>query len=291
MMKVEDFIKMLKYAVQVKSLYVQGGYGAPLTDSNKNRYYNNTAFNRRPARQAMVKNASADTFAFDCVCLPKGILWGWTGDLTKKDGGAVYGSNGVPDCTVEYMINACPDASTNFSNICPGEVLYMSGHIGVYIGEGVVIECTPIWNNSVQYSWLGNLPEYKKGHYRIWTKHGHLPWVDYGSQPTPPTPTYTQKQFITDVQKALKVPVDGIAGPVTLGATVTVSKYINTHHAVVLPMQKYLNALGFDVGTPDGWTGPKFDAGLKAFQKANGCVVDGEATAKKLTWQKLLGLA
>ena len=29
----------------------------------------------------------------------------------------------------------------------------------------------------------------------------------------------------------------------------------------------------------------------KAFQKANGCVVDGEITAKATTWKKLLKLA
>jgi peptidoglycan hydrolase-like protein with peptidoglycan-binding domain len=56
-------------------------------------------------------------------------------------------------------------------------------------------------------------------------------------------------------------------------------------------MQKYLNALGYNVGTVDGIAGSKFDSGLKAFQRANNCVVDGEATAQQLTWKKLLGLA
>jgi GH25 family lysozyme M1 (1,4-beta-N-acetylmuramidase) len=109
--------------------------------------------------------------------------------------------------------------------------------------------------------------------------------------PTPPTPPepYTQKQFIKDVQSAIGVTVDGIAGPKTLAATPTVSKTKNNRHAVVLPMQKYLNSLGFDVGDPDGVAGNKFDAGLKAFQKANGCIVDGEATSGKLTWQTMLG--
>ena len=116
-----------------------------------------------------------------------------------------------------------------------------------------------------------------------------------GSTPTPaPTPepapvVYTQKDFIKEVQKALGVTVDGIAGPKTLNATVTVSMKINNRHAVVKPIQKYLNSLGYNVGTADGIAGSMFDKGLKAFQKDNGCAVDGEATAKKLTWQKLLG--
>ena len=106
----------------------------------------------------------------------------------------------------------------------------------------------------------------------------------------PPTPTtYTQKDFITDIQKVFGIGVDGIAGPQTLGATITVSMKINYRHPVVVPMQKYLNALGYDVGDADGWAGSLFDKGLKAFQKANGCVADGEATAKAKTWQKLIG--
>ena len=33
-----------------------------------------------------------------------------------------------------------------------------------------------------------------------------------------------------------------------------------------------------------------FDAAIKAYQKANGCVADGEITARKNTWKKLLGM-
>jgi hypothetical protein len=101
---------------------------------------------------------------------------------------------------------------------------------------------------------------------------------------------YTQEQFIKDVQKATGSAVDGIAGPETLGNTVTVSRYKNSKHAVVKPIQKRLNALGYDCGTADGIAGPKFEAAVKKHQKANGCVVDGEITARNKTWKKLLGM-
>ena len=185
-MTVSDFIAKLKYAASVKTLYVKGCFGAPMTESNKTRYINASTYNKN--RAAMINAADSNTFGFDCVCLIKGILWGWTGDNTKIYGGASYTSNGVPDISEAGMINACPDASTDFSNIQAGEVVYMSGHIGVYIGDGQVIECTPSWSNNVQYSWLGNLSQYKKDHYRIWTKHGHIPYVDYSASPEP-TPT------------------------------------------------------------------------------------------------------
>ena len=104
--------------------------------------------------------------------------------------------------------------------------------------------------------------------------------------------TYTQKQFIKDVQKACGAAVDGIAGPETLSKTVTLSAKTNAKHAAVKAVQKYLMALGYnEVGTIDGEAGPKFTAAVAHFQQDNGCVVDGVITKKNKTWKKLLGLA
>ena len=102
---------------------------------------------------------------------------------------------------------------------------------------------------------------------------------------------YTKKQFIKDVQKAIGASIDGIAGPETLSKTVTVSKSKNKKHAVVRPIQNYLNALGYNCGVADGEAGPKFDAAVKAYQKANGCHTKRDSTARNKTWKKLLGLA
>lgn len=101
---------------------------------------------------------------------------------------------------------------------------------------------------------------------------------------------YTQNQFIKDVQKAIKAKVDGIAGPETLSKTVTVSATKNRMHSVVRPIQKYLNSLGYDCGVVDGIAGAKFKKAVVKYQKAKGCVHDGEITAKAKTWQKLLGM-
>ena len=103
--------------------------------------------------------------------------------------------------------------------------------------------------------------------------------------------TYTYKQFVDDVQKATGAKVDYIAGPETLSKTVTVSARKNARHAVVRPIQRYLNALGFDCGKVDGIAGTLFEKAVKSYQKANSCVVDGEITARNKTWKKLLKLA
>lgn len=104
--------------------------------------------------------------------------------------------------------------------------------------------------------------------------------------------TYSLEQFIRDVQEATGSAVDGIAGPETIGNTVTVSAQVNRTHPVVEAVQKQLAALGYtQVGEADGMTGPKFEAAVLAFQKDNGCWEDGEITAKNKTWRKLLGMA
>lgn len=102
------------------------------------------------------------------------------------------------------------------------------------------------------------------------------------------TSSYTHKDFIKEVQTAIGAKVDGIAGNETLSKTITVSKLKHNKHAVVKPLQKYFNSIGFDCGAIDGIAGRKFDTSVRAYQKANGCVVDGEITAKAATWKKLL---
>lgn len=108
---------------------------------------------------------------------------------------------------------------------------------------------------------------------------------------TPTPTTYTRTQFIKDVQRAIGTTADGIVGNKTLSKLVTVSKSKNNKHAVVKPLQKYLNALGYNCGTVDGIAGSKFDSAAKAWAKANGCVVDGEFTKGGKSWRKILGVA
>ena len=102
---------------------------------------------------------------------------------------------------------------------------------------------------------------------------------------------YTLKDFVKEIQAATGAKVDGIAGSETLSKTVTVSATINRRHAVVKPLQKRLNALGFNCGAVDGIAGAKFTEAVKKYQQSNKCVVDGEITARKTTWKILLNMA
>lgn len=108
--------------------------------------------------------------------------------------------------------------------------------------------------------------------------------------------TYTQTQFIKDVQSCTGSKVDGKAGNETLGNTVTLSISVNKNHPVVTPIERYLKVLGYYTGTIEADIGknPCFGSGLKTavmnYQKEKGCISDGVVTAKQKTWKKLLGM-
>ena len=182
-MKASEFVAKLKDVAQnYKTLYVMGCFGAPLTGGNVSRYCNNHAYNRQAARTKMIKaaaNQNPPVFGFDCVCLIKGILWGWNGDASKTYGGASYAVNGVPDIGADTMITKCKGVSTNFSNVEVGEALWCSGHIGVYIGGGLAVECSPAFDNDVQITAVKNMGTKSGYNARTWTKHGKLPYIEY----------------------------------------------------------------------------------------------------------------
>ena len=173
-----DFANAAKnVASNYKTLYVMGCFGAPMSAANKTRYCNNHSYNRQAVRTQMIQSATADTFGFDCCGLIKGLLWGWSGNKNLTYGGAKYASNNVKDASADEIIKLCSDVSTDFSDIAIGEAVWMPGHIGVYVGDGVAVESTPIWKNGVQFS---SCNRDKSGYNRRnWTKHGKLPWVTY----------------------------------------------------------------------------------------------------------------
>ena len=195
----KEFVaKIVNVAKNYKTLYVMGCFGAPMTEANKTRYCNNHSYNKKAARQAMIKAASADTFGFDCVNLIKGVLWGWNGDKTKTYGGAKYAVNGVPDVSADGMIAKCLNVSTDFSSLEVGEAVWMSGHIGIYIGDGLAVECTPSWKNCVQITACNCT---KSGYNRRnWTKHGKLPYITYEKVATSTAAT-TSKKSVDEIAK------------------------------------------------------------------------------------------
>lgn len=175
-----EFVNILKdIESQFKTSYMLGCFGQPATEENINAAVNRKGLNNKRFLQGAneIKN---NGFMFDCVCLAKAILWGWNGDLKSKYGGSKYNSNNVPDISANQLIKACIDVSTDFNNIELGEVVWMEGHVGFYIGDGQVIECTPRWSVSpgVKKTYLENLG-FQGSMSRFWTKHGKMPYLQY----------------------------------------------------------------------------------------------------------------
>lgn len=181
MMKNNVFVeKAIDIAKNYKTVYANGIFGSLLSRDiiaqkakQLPNWYTGT-------RQTMLYElVDKGYYGFDCVCFIKAILWGWSGDCSRIYGGAIYESNGVPDITEDTMLKVCSNISTDFTQIVPGEFLWISGHCGIYIGDGLAVECTPKWDNKVQITAVANIGSKNGYNARTWSKHGKLPYVDY----------------------------------------------------------------------------------------------------------------
>lgn len=162
------------------TFYVADCCGAPLNGDNVVKYCTNSEFNKQRERTSLIKGiANKNYFGFDSAGLIKAVLWGWNGDISKPYGGAKLKSNEVPNLDADGLIQECADVSSDFSKIEVGEIVWKSGHIGVYLGNGLTVECVPRWTNGVQITAVGNIKRKSGYNTSVWAKHGKLPYVSY----------------------------------------------------------------------------------------------------------------
>lgn len=222
-----------------------------------------------------IRNELTDIMPTECSC-------GRMIELYKAMGRWHEGDNYVPSPADIIMFDWDDDGK--------GDCTGWPEHVGIVVSvdEGTVKCIEGNKNDAVGYRTIKVDGKYIRGYC--------LP--DYASKAeperpivTPAAPAYTLELFIRQVQAATGSQVDGIAGPETLGNTPTISAMKNRRHPCVEFVQRRLGALGYTmVGDPDGIAGPLFTKAVKRFQRDNGCVVDGEITAKNKTWRKLLGM-
>lgn len=239
---------LLDIAQNRKTLYVNGGLGWRLTEGNKAHYINAYSYNRGLLRKPKIQKADADTFAFDCVCLIKAIRMGWNGIGDR--GGMTY--RGEWDQTEDAILAECTGVSSDFSPIQVGEYLWMPGHVGIYVGDGLAVECTPSWKDGVQVTAVHNIAKRSDYEGRTWKKHGRLPWIDYSRQ--------------------------------YMSAAVPVLQYGATG-ADVKRLQLILNSYGFELDI-DGSFGPATRLAVRAYQEDHLLDVDG--SVGPATWGSLL---
>lgn len=166
-MKVDKFLEIADRFTMGKTIYVLGGFGQLLTDANINTACERYNYNR--LRFSMYKKQSNQGVRmFDCSGLVKGILWG-----ASYDSLPVYASKGVKDLNAEGLKKICYGLTNKLVDLNPGMLLFLPGHVGIYAGNGKVIECTPKWQNGVQYTKLTD---------REWRAAGYLPYLEYSKE-------------------------------------------------------------------------------------------------------------
>lgn len=115
----------------------------------------------------------------DCVGLIKGYCW-----FDPEAQSIGYAVNGMPDVSTEPMITMCDESgSIDTMPEIPGLLLWMDGHVGVYIGDGYAIEAMGTRYGVVKTQVAG----------RGWVKWGKIPCIEYieEAEETEPTETTT----------------------------------------------------------------------------------------------------
>lgn len=257
-MNAKEFVdKAITYAKTLNTVYALGMYGHLITDANietKAKQY--PSWYTESVKKSLRSLVGKNYWGFDCVCYLKAIINGFNADTKKSLGGAVYNSI-VPDLGANQLFNKCTDISSDFSKIIPGEAVWMDGHIGVYVGDGLAVECTVKWDRKVQITACNCT---KAGYNRRdWTKHGKLPYIDYSNIEKPTT----DKMVSVEVQ-TLK---------------------IGTPKYEIKALQTLLNLNGAKIDV-DGIFGSATEKAVKDFQTKNNLAVDG--IVGKATWSKLI---
>ena len=173
-----------------RNVYVYGAIGQKLTLSlinDRAKAYPRINTSTRVAIFKKILNTGKTTYAYDCVGLIKSYLWGGYGKVkynSKQD----VSANGMYEVAKKKgTMKTMPEVK--------GLFVQMNGHIGVYIGNGYVIECTPNKKFAKQSHGGGGVCKTKLSA-RKWVHWGYIPWIDYveeKQEEKQETPTTTNK--------------------------------------------------------------------------------------------------
>ena len=176
------------------TIYVYGSFGNTLTESFINQKAKQYAYNLpRKSIYKKCMNSGGTEYAFDCVGLIKSYIWGGYGKV-KYNSAQDKSANGMLSASkVKGKINTMPQKL--------GILVHMDGHIGIYIGNGYVIESTPNTKFAKQNHGGGGVCRTKLSD-RKWTSWCECPFITYESTPVNYYPKCDSKH--TSIVNALK---------------------------------------------------------------------------------------
>lgn len=195
----------------------------------------------------------------DCVGLIKGYRW-----CDTPDSEPAYKS--VQDVAVSGLYMSCPESgSIDTMPDIPGVCVFMRdmSHVGVYIGDGYVVEATGHARGVVKTKLAG----------RGWGLWGKPRWISYEAAATPAQPEQATTQATASALNVTGLPL---------------LRYGDKGECV-RSAQLLLTGRGYSCGRcgADGEIGQDTYNAIIAFQRASGLQQDGIIGAQ--TWARLIG--
>lgn len=195
----------------------------------------------------------------DCVGLIKGYLW-----CDAPDGEPIY--KAAQDVAVSGLFMACSESgSIDTMPDMPGVCVFMRdmSHVGVYIGDGYVVEATGHAKGVVKTKLAG----------RGWGLWGKPRWISYEAAATPAQPAQSTTQATASTLTVTGLPL---------------LRYGDKGEGV-RSAQLLLIGRGYSCGRcgADGEIGQDTYNAIIAFQRASGLQQDGIIGTQ--TWARLIG--
>ena len=178
-------IGLVAYAkAMIGKPYWYGTFGNTATQSLLNAKANQYPSHYSSDRMARYKSQIGQR-VHDCVGLIKGYLWSDSTTSTPK-------YNSAQDVSANGMLAKCKEKGkiATMPEI-PGVLVFSPAHVGVYIGDGKVIEARGFSFGVVQ-------TELKS---RGWTDWGKCPWIDYSEPEKKPITVTVKKKTLDELAK------------------------------------------------------------------------------------------
>lgn len=166
-----DFVNYLYSLLDKKTVYMWGEYGKKVTNDRINLRKRMYPTHYSDENVLYLKSlTSKDYYAFDCSGMIKSF-WMSKGGTEEVKYIRIFDRN-----SRSITINNCQEVGDikNMPEII-GLFLYMKGHCGVYIGNGLVIECT----NNPKFTLNGGGVVITKLNSRKWEKWTKSKWLIY----------------------------------------------------------------------------------------------------------------
>ena len=199
-----------------KNVYMLGGFGWILSGPERSGYHSvdrriKNGCQHTIKHEAIIRKGIGGK-AFDCVGLIKGYYW--TDEISNR---VLYKRiNGVFEKDSDLGANSMYATAKNKGPIgtipeVPGLIVWQSGHTGVYIGNGEVIEATPGFGFRVVKTQFRNRNE--RNYRGTWTNWFEAPYITY------------EKEEIMKYKVGDVVRVKGLA----ISSTATTNNNVTTH--------------------------------------------------------------